>query len=156
MYPRDLVPTCFPQYPCCFIANTDTSSEPGEHWVAYFVQSPDHIEFFDSFAFLPITYGFALHSNKHNSLQIQSDKSDFCGHFCLYFLYHRALGKPLDFLIRDFSPYNLGQNDQMVEHFVAPYLFPNSLCYNDMFGPHQSCKAPSCFVHAHCHKRRHK
>lgn len=158
VYPRDLVPTSFPQYPCCFIANTDTSSNPGEHWVAYYVHSPELIEFFDSFAMPPIAYGFELHSHKHNLLQIQSNTSDFCGHFCIYYLFHRALGKPLEFLIRDFSPVNLRQNDLKVNHFISPYLYPScsfALCF-DKTNCNQGCKAPCCFAHVHCPKLVHK
>lgn len=166
VYARDRIPslaTSVPQFPCCFIANTDKASGPGEHWVAYFLQSPDNIEFFDSFALTPGDYGFSLQASTRNTVQIQSDSSDHCGHFCVYYLFHRALGQPLQFLIRDFSPTYLLLNDRKVEHFVAPYLYPDSYCAlvcrcsSSSTNPtlvYQTCKCPACFDHMHAHRTR--
>ena len=37
-------------FPCGFVANTDPSTEPGTHWVAFYFPSRDKGEFFDSSA----------------------------------------------------------------------------------------------------------
>ncbi|XP_032235989.2 uncharacterized protein LOC116617400 [Nematostella vectensis] len=39
-----------------YIVNTDPSNKPGMHWLGVY-ETPDHLEFFDSFAFNPRTYG---------------------------------------------------------------------------------------------------
>ena len=44
--------------PCGFVANTDPSTEPGTHWVAFYFPSRDKGEFFDSYGYPPEHYGF--------------------------------------------------------------------------------------------------
>ena len=36
-------------YPSAYLANTDPSSLPGKHWVAFYYLSPTQLEFFDSY-----------------------------------------------------------------------------------------------------------
>ena len=49
VYPVDLLPKSVNQFPAAFIANTDESSEDGEHWVAFYFPSKEMGEFFDSY-----------------------------------------------------------------------------------------------------------
>ena len=37
--------------PCGFVANTDPSTEPGTHWVAFYFPSREKGEFFDSYGY---------------------------------------------------------------------------------------------------------
>ena len=39
VFPSDLIPDHMEKYPNCFIVNTDPSSMPGQHWVAYYFDS---------------------------------------------------------------------------------------------------------------------
>ena len=82
------------------IANTDPSTQPGQHWVAFFRSGMDSpLEFFDSYGEPPETYGFPLNiSNLTSSgtapLQfsrhsLQALDSNVCGHYCILFLYIR-------------------------------------------------------------------
>jgi hypothetical protein len=86
----------------CFIANTDPSTAPGYHWVAFvvFASRPSIIYFFDSFG-MPLTsyddlYKTCLNkgyfSDTHivssvNSRSLQGPASTVCGHYCILFLY---------------------------------------------------------------------
>ena len=78
----------------CCVLNTDPSYKPGQHWVAFFREKGRrHIEFFDSYGFLPEKYhfphfhDFTLLANKST---LQSFCTNECGHYCILFLYLRA------------------------------------------------------------------
>jgi hypothetical protein len=93
--------------PCCykfrsFIANTDPSTAPGYHWVAFvvFADRPSVIYFFDSFG-MPLTAYDDLYRTcmskgyfsdtrivcSVNSRSLQGATSTVCGHYCILFLY---------------------------------------------------------------------
>ena len=44
----DQLPRIIRFFPCRFIVNTDISSRPGRHWVAFFIRDDNVVEFFDS------------------------------------------------------------------------------------------------------------
>ena len=79
------------KFPIFFIANTDPSTKPGEHWVAFVIHCPQTIEVFDSFGRPARNYSTHLNRfiqtfpiQRHNKRQFQSIYSDTCGYFCLY------------------------------------------------------------------------
>ena len=49
VFPADEVPEIIDTFPCGFVANTDPSTEPGTHWVAFYFPSREKGEFFDSY-----------------------------------------------------------------------------------------------------------
>ena len=92
---------------CCyrarsFIANTEPSTRPGHHWVAFvvFAYRPSIIYFFDSFG-MPLSYYQDLYRTcmnrgyysdtvivtSVNSRALQGAKSTVCGHYCILYLY---------------------------------------------------------------------
>lgn len=134
VFPRDKIPSRPCKYPSCFIANTDVSDKPGTHWIAYFMDSPYHTEFFDSFGHTPSTYDFSLIANQCNSLQFQSDFSLLCGQFCIYYLYHRSRGITLPEIQTMLSSSQHLINDKKVNCFAhklfsLPHLFNSAPCY---------------------------
>lgn len=83
-------------YPHCFVANTDKSGNVGEHWVAFFVKSKEHCEYFDSLGEKPNS-DISTYLNSYSKIQIndrvlQLPFSDACGHYCIYFLLSRCSG----------------------------------------------------------------
>lgn len=81
----------------CYIFNTDPSTKPGEHWVAYY-QVDGHAEFFDSFGYPSMNYP-PIHEwllqgpftpIQQLAVRIQGP-SMLCGPYCLYFLNERPL-----------------------------------------------------------------
>ena len=58
VFPADEVPEIIDTFPCGFVANTDPSTEPGMHWVAFYFPSREKGEFFDSYGNPPEYYGF--------------------------------------------------------------------------------------------------
>ena len=102
-HPFDLFPLphllSYPPHPStgiCCIVNTDPSSKPGQHWVAFYrdlQKPPGHIEFFDSYGHPPSFYSFSLPDNlkiQSNTHQLQSFSTNVCGQYCILFLLLRA------------------------------------------------------------------
>lgn len=105
------------------IANDSPSSSPGTHWIAFYICRKNeqiYIEYFDS-------YGFSPYKNKYfarflkradkvkfNKKLIQSPFSTKCGKYCVCFLYHKSLNKPLTSFVKLFSQ-NLSDNDKKIE-----------------------------------------
>ncbi len=111
----------------CFVANTHSSNEPGEHWVAFYVISNDTLEFFDSYGQHPLVYFPHLHfissSNypftlHYNNQKLQKSNSSVCGHYCLYYLYLRVLmHKSLIAIVKSLSAFQNPHPDQSVKSF---------------------------------------
>ena len=56
VFPSDKLPRTIDKYPCGFVANTDPSSEPETHWLAFYFPSEGKGEFFDSYGHAPEYY----------------------------------------------------------------------------------------------------
>ncbi|KAF8791612.1 hypothetical protein HNY73_006453 [Argiope bruennichi] len=91
------------------VVNTDTSSEPGSHWLAFYLES-DNLEFFDSYGNPPEFYGRLFHdfvshysSVFWNSTPMQSFMSNVCGAYCIYFILKRCQGKSLYSIVSNLS-----------------------------------------------------
>jgi hypothetical protein len=102
--PSDKLPQTIDRYPCGFVANTDPSSEPGTHWVAFHFPWEEKGEFLDSYGharqYYRKSFGDFLKSRAwdFNRHKLQSAWSDVCGQYCLFYLSHRAGGSsPLFF-----------------------------------------------------------
>ena len=116
----------------CFIANTDYSHEPGEHWVAFYVVSPI-LEFFDSYGQHPHVYFPHLQfvsSSSHlpytlhfNNQKLQKFNSSVCAHYCLYYVYLRVvMHKSMNSIINSLSQYRTPHPDQSVKSFFIRVL----------------------------------
>jgi hypothetical protein len=113
VFPANLIPsarairhTLHEHEACCFIANTDPHTLPGQHWVAFFIKPNPRaknnfsVEFFDSYGMPMHIYEYlyaacqrkCYFSNiKHtNTLMLQHINSPVCGHYCVLFLYLRS------------------------------------------------------------------
>ena len=121
VFARDHVPTTIHNYPACFVANTDPSSKPGEHWVAFYLTTPQKIDFFDSYGFHPRAYGFTLPVTSYNHTQYQSLKSNVCGQYCILYLYSRTLCR---------CSSKLAWNDSKVAKWVRSLKASKSPCTN--------------------------
>lgn len=90
------------KFPTGIVINTDSSSEPGEHWIAVFVGKDKCPIYFDSFGLPPLHKDLIsfldINSNstwKYNQLTLQHPESSSCGRYCIEFLksqyYKRSL-----------------------------------------------------------------
>ena len=127
VFSRDTIPSSsdITHYPCCFISNNELSTSKGRHWVVFYLPSPTHIDFFDSFGRHYRYYGFdklfqlypLLISVSSSSIRLQSSHSTVCGCYCLYFILQRSFGLAFDQIIISFSPHNYEWNDSQVSKF---------------------------------------
>ena len=112
--------------PCCYIANSDPCTELGSHWLAFFHPTSKSLEFFDSYGKTPAYYGLSIPSSmsvRHNSLQIQSNRSLLCGQWCVLFLFRRAQGTSFSTLIRRLSSLTPSKADALVQTFYSQLIY---------------------------------
>ena len=109
----------------CYVINTDPVTFPGRHWVCVYVpQGKGSVEYFDSYGRPPTTVpGIAnvLRNRNviHNTKQIQSLYSDVCGHYCIYFLKQRCVGRSMHHIVNKFTD-DPRRNDKYVERLIRP------------------------------------
>jgi hypothetical protein len=120
VFPSDRLPTPT-TFPACFVANTDPHSERGSHWVAFYYDSPDHLDFFDSYGMPLQFYDFPSfiipRVLRCSNEEFQSLNSDVCGHYCIYFLARRSRRQTLSSILQTLRKCG-ACTDRSVKHFV--------------------------------------
>ena len=129
VFARDQVPqiTTHTRFPACLVVNSAPASHGGEHWLALYFLDSTHCEFFDSYAFNPGFYGLSDYLSNFTITAkvdhpLQSIKSTVFGHYCIHYLYIRALGYPLSTVLRSFTLSDQEWNDRHVSDFVTNNL----------------------------------
>ena len=91
---KDTLPEVVSTYPSAFVCNTHDSHQPGEHWIAMYV---DEIgDYFDPYGLKLQHPEFTNFMNEHcsqwslNDHILQSPMSTFCGQYCVAFLIFRC------------------------------------------------------------------
>lgn len=145
VFAADRLPTKLLTLPVGFIANTDIHSKEGRHWCAFFVDNNGQVEFFDSYGRSP-EYNSSffkkwLNDNaltvKYNDVQIQSDYSNVCGLYCLFYLRQRLCGLTMNDIISYFDYSNFAINDSFIFNYMSRIYsdcMKNACVYN------QTCK----------------
>jgi len=101
-----------------YVVNSSDHDEPGEHWLGIYV-CENEIEFMDSFAQVPEAYGIRIeYPLTMNARQLQSDESNTCGYYVMYFLYFRSLGLSFPCILASFQD-DTYENDVSVRNFVS-------------------------------------
>lgn len=97
----DALPTHV-QAPATLIVNTDSSSEPGEHWVAIHLLGDERADFFCPFGFPPLIGPMQTFLHRHgrrglryNQCTMQDASTTLCGDFCICFVRCVARGLSL-------------------------------------------------------------
>jgi len=125
-------------YPAMIIQNCDPIGKPGSHWIAYVAYENGTCEYFDSYGNPVYKYNVQVPGKivNENCRVLQSATSETCGEFCLYFIYHRAIGISYNKIINKFSSRS-AVNDRKVKKFVASIAF----CLNNTntIGDCQNC-----------------
>ena len=80
------------------ISNTNTSQDPGKHWVTFSFPKRGHYEFFDSLGNRPEDYGVGFEKilNKKYLMsfgQLRQAASNVCGLYCAYYVMKRHSGE---------------------------------------------------------------
>ncbi len=125
VFSSDQLPASIQNFPACFVANTDKSNQEGSHWVAFYIESPSKICFFDSFGNPPSYFSGGIASYvkpyrhvEFNPMILQSNASSVCGQYCIFYLYSKCNGLSLNDILLSFVP-NQSCNDIKVHHFVT-------------------------------------
>lgn len=105
-----------------YICNDQPSRQPGNHWFMIY-HSNSSVTFVDSFAMDPSFYGVEGELSMYSTIerlpfQIQSNSSDVCGEFIIYFCLWLARYKSLYSIISGFSRVDLDANSEKVFKFV--------------------------------------
>lgn len=142
VYAADRLPRSDCHYPCGLIVNTDIHSKPGKHWCAFYLETSGKVDFFDSYGFdtgyynQSWKYWVRNRSVTYNNIRIQSDYSDVCGLYCLYFLRQRLLGQTMDDIVNRFDEENHSLNDYYVyDRMTRVY----SMCVENVNEYNQRC-----------------
>lgn len=125
VFPSDHLPRKIKKYPACFVVNVDSSSEPGSHWVAFYLPTSKKLEFFDSYGNAttyfdgPISkFASRFPQVTYNPLVLQSNVTAVCGQYCIYYLYSRCRDVSLKKFLSSFVTKHMC-NDQRVYNFVS-------------------------------------
>ena len=131
-----------------YIANTDVSTDIGEHWVLAFKQE-SKLFFIDSFAEPPRYYGkeFDQWIGKNAMATeicqlgkpLQHPQSHMCGLYVLYFFYFLARQFPMEKILKFFSN-NFLTNDRRLLNF-AKRKFGNIRLLSNKGGSHTQKKS---------------
>ena len=122
-FAKDEIPTKINSFPCCFIINTENRSEPGEHWLAVYINNQKIAQFFYSYGLPPSYYQLEAPLKKisrkinYNQRQIQGT-STYCGLYCVLFLLFAVRNNLNSF-------YNQFSTDFIKNDFIISYLIKN-------------------------------
>lgn len=117
VYASDMLPKVEFSLLRAFIVNTQTSSEPGEHWVAMYIDAKRTGEFFDSYGLPPVTQKHRdfldLHCKRwsYNKVPLQSLESSLCGHYCCLYVAAKVNGTSLKDLVKTLKKKDRYNND---------------------------------------------
>jgi hypothetical protein len=110
--------------PISFIINTHESNQPGEHWLAFYIDI-NGAEFFDSYGNSPNYFGHDLvnYLNKYknwifNKTKIQGNSNN-CGYYCILFIMYRSKNKLKEFF-NEFR-FNSVKNDFKLEKLIKKF-----------------------------------
>ena len=109
---------------CGLVANTDTSFEPGEHWIAIYIDENGIGEYFDSYGLPPLHQEFINFLNYNcpngyfsNFKTLQCLTCVTCGHYCIAYIKMRSNGLSYDEFIKLFTNNQL-TNDNLIQKYV--------------------------------------
>ena len=122
VFARDQLPVKV-KWPSCMVINTDKSNQPGSHWLAVNYDKDGNCDFFDSFGNSPSIFNLKKYfestsiSLSFNNKKIQGSFSEFCGHYCLVFLYFRCRGKSLETIENLFNN-SADSNENLIKKII--------------------------------------
>ena len=97
VYARNRLPRLL-NVPSALVGNTDPDNRAGQHWVAIYIDANARGEYYDPTGRPPDLASYVNFMNKHcrswtyNTVRVQEEGSDVCGHHCIFYLIHRCAG----------------------------------------------------------------
>ena len=119
IYPRDLL-IDITSKPYLVICNTHTSNKEGEHWLLFFFNDDNSVDFFDSLGKNIYNYGkeivdfaktYATSFNESKE-RTQPINSSLCGQYCLFYAYYKCKGYNMSSILNKMT------SSEKVIHFV--------------------------------------
>ena len=110
--------------PASYVFNTDSSEGPGQHWICFFIDSDDSVDYMDSYGTAPIrsTYKWLKNNGfgpvRFNQKWLQGPSSTICWAYSIYFLATRSRGLQLEDILKRFHSYNFPRNDHIVMSLI--------------------------------------
>ena len=126
-FAADLVPLKGAEHDQAFIINIDENHQPGSHWTALVIKKRRCI-FFDPLGseltnmkllFELKTMGFSHY--KYNSKQIQPDRNNNCGYYCIAFIISMNQTPNLANFVSRFVD-DIDRNNKICYDFIAKYI----------------------------------
>jgi len=130
VYPRNAFIATSLHANSMYICNLDNSDKPGSHWIAVYITSKLHVEYFDSYGLPPIFTDLQDHLRNYtshiliNHVPLQGLNSVVCGQHCLVFLLLRARSYTMSEITRFFSGHTPEVRDHSVFAFIDHYFAP--------------------------------
>ena len=125
---KDLKP---PPVPGLYVCNNDPSHKPGQHWVAMFLSYNLNKEvtgeYFCSYGKRPLPpferflQTFCVTWDE-NTQRLQDNLSSVCGHYVVYYAYHRTRMRTFKDILNDFSTRDFSRNDYFVKCFIDQHF----------------------------------
>ena len=136
-----------PKKNACYIVNTDPTGQPGQHWIALWLEN-QLIEVMDSYGLplewyrttQPLIDWITTLDKRHwvtNGTTLQGLHSAACGHYCLAYLKLKARGGTLSDFLALFSDHDYVQNDQKVATILDPLPMPSTTFLNQCCQPRE-------------------
>lgn len=117
------------------ICNIDKKDNPGLHWLTFLRYSKSSIVCFDSLSIDDMKKQLLTDNCKFsgikkiifNETQFQSEKSESCGLFCLYFIIQSAFNRDLTYelLLESIFTESPDRNEKIVADFFGNFNFAN-------------------------------
>ena len=106
--------------PGLVIVNTDPENKPGRHWLLFFFNIDETVDFFDSLGKSPYSYPVFIvnfmmkwaKQVKFSTERVQPEGSALCGHYCLYYAYSKCTGEKME---------------QILSHMPSPQWIENCI-----------------------------
>ena len=131
-----------------FIVNTEPSGEPGEHWIAVWIDG-ETCELFDSFALpvsfyskaTPLVQWLDTHypQRESNDQSIQSVTSETCGHYALFYLLFKSSGGAMDDFLSKFKAPDYLWNDKVVGKALKTLILSEDSWKRACCSPYTQC-----------------
>lgn len=124
--PRDHFVNCKVAFPGLYVCNTDTSDQPGSHWISIYFSKNGKCEYFDSYGvfslFSDLTHKLlSIDKNlNYNNQTLQSVNTNVCGIYCIIFCMMRSRGFTLNYIINTFLlSHNSEERDHILKYFAV-------------------------------------
>ena len=127
VFPSDKLPQTIDKYPCGLVANTEHEAWGALGIYPYDVTTKCRVVPFIRKTPRILRAAFTEFLNNHcdrwelNDRKLQSDWSDVCGHYCIFYLSHRARGQSMKKIVQLFGNDTV-LNDSKVLWFVKTHF----------------------------------